>query len=277
MKLLDELRNVDPTNPGQWSRQVSVTLACLLFVLVGALGLQVRVRGSLLPELAGAGEQLPRLEAQLAQARREQRQTQSLSAELQQLAEQLGRTGASLPRSRTALNLAVSLAQGSDGSAVAAVRPWQPASETSRPLPHGGAELRLNGGYGEIVEAVHGAVGTAELRELIELSIEPGDAADDGAVRAEARLLAYYANEAHGEFFPDAPKREPAMAHAPPGLGGLLSPFAPLAGARGEDAAAAAVDTLDSPPRGGIILVGARRYRIVDDPQGGLLLEPEAP
>lgn len=277
MKLLDELRNVDPANPGQWSRRVSVTLACLLFVLIGALGFQVRVRGNLLPELAGAGEQLPRLEAELAQARGEQRQTQSLSAELQQLAERLGRTGASLPRGRIALDLAVSLAQGSDGSAVAAVRPWQPASETSRPFPHRGAELRLGGGYGEIVAAIHSVVGAAELRELVELSIGPGDAPENGPVSAEARLLAYYADEAQGEFFPGAPKREPAMAHAPPGLRALPSPFAALAGERGENAGAGPVDEHDSTPRGGIILVGARRYRIVDDPRGELRLEPEGP
>lgn len=277
MKLLDELRNADPANPGQWSRQVSVTLACLLFVLVGALGLQLRVRGHLLPELAGAGEQLPRLETRLAQARGQRRQTQSLSAELQQLAEQLGRTGASLPRGRTALDLAVSLAQGSDRSAVAAVQPWQPASETSRPLPHRGAELRLDGGYGEIVEAVHGVAGAAELRELVELRIEPGDADNDGAVRAEARLLAYYAGEAHSGLFSGAPKREPATVHAPSGLRDLPSPFAPAAGERGGNADAAPFDEYGSPPRGGVILVGARRYRIVDDPRSGLRLEPEAP
>ena len=39
MTLLAELRNVEPGKPGHWSRRVSVTLACVVLVLVTAVGL----------------------------------------------------------------------------------------------------------------------------------------------------------------------------------------------------------------------------------------------
>lgn len=277
MTLLEELRNVEPGKPGQWSRRVSVTLGCLLLMLVTAVGLQVRVRGKLLPQLAGSAETLSGLERKLQEARRAERQTQGLRMDLEQLEEQLRRTGSRIPRGAESLDLAVSLAAGSPGSAVEEVRPWQPGSEMSRPFPHLGAEMQMAGDYGEIVGAIGHVMAVADLRELAEFNIESGEGSENGRLRAEARLLAYFADEQHDSALRDIGAGGPAMAQAPPTRLDLRSPFAELPRENAADAGTARGEEEDSPRRGGFIRVGNRRYRIVDDAEGRPRLHPETP
>lgn len=277
MTLLDELRNVEPGKPGQWSRRVSVTLACLLLALVTAVGLQVRVRAKLLPQLAGIGENISDLEGKLQEARRAERRTQLLRTDLEQLEEQLGQTGARIPRGAESLDLAVSLAAGSPRSPVEEVRPWQPAGEMPRRFRHVGAEMQMAGDYAEIVGAVVHVMAAAELRELAEFSIESGDGPENGPLRAGARLLAYFADERQAEGLPGIGAGEPAKAPVPPPRMDLPSPFAPLPREIGAGAAQAPREERDSPQRGGFIQVGNRRYRIVDDPEGRPRLRPESP
>ena len=277
MTLLDELRNVEPGKPGQWSRRVSVTLACTLLVLVTAVGLQVRVRGKLLPQLAGAAETLPGLEDRLREVRSAERRSQMLRMELEQLEEQLRQTGSRIPRGSGSLDLAVSLAAGWAGSPVEEVRPWEPPGEMSRRFPHLGAEMQLAGEYGQIIGAIDHVLTAGELRELVEFTIESDDSPDNPGLRAEARLLAYFADERHADRLPDVGADEPAGAQAPPTIMGLPSPFGALAPAIGDLAAAAGGQERESPRQRGFIRVGDRRYRIVDDPEGRPRLHPETP
>lgn len=275
MTLLDELRNVEPGKPGHWSRRVSVTLACCLLVLVTAVGLQVRVRGKLLPRLAGATETLTGLEEELQEARRAQRRSQLLRMELEQLEEQLRQTGWRIPRGAGSLDLAVSLAAGWAGSPVEEVRPWEPPGEMSRRLPHVGAEMQMTGEYGQIIGAIDLVLTAGELRELVEFTIESGDSPENRRLRADALLLAYFADEGHTDWFPDLGAGEPAAAQVPPASLGLSSPFGPLPPEFGDLAAAGGGQ--ESPMESGFIRVGDRRYRIVDDPEGRPRLRPETP
>lgn len=277
MTLLDELRNVEPGKPGQWSRRVSVTLACVLLVLVTAVGLQVRVRAKLLPQLAGIAEAIPGLEEKLREARRAERRTQLLRVDLEQLGEQLRQTGSRVPRNAESLDLAVSLAAASPRSSVEEVWPWQPAGEMSRRFPHVGAEMQMAGDYGEIVGAIGHVMAAAELRELVEFNIESGDGSEKGPLRAGARLLAYFADERRAEGLPDVGTGDPATARAPPARVDLPSPFAALPWEIGGGAGPARGEKRDPPRRGGFIRVGSRRYRIVDDPEGRPRLDPETP
>lgn len=274
MTLLEELRNVEPGKPGQWSRRVSITLACLLLVLVAAVGLQVRVRAKLLPQLASTAETLPDLEEKLQEAGRAKRRTRSLRMDLEQLEEQLRETGSWIPRGADSLDLAVSLAAGSP---VEEVWPWQPAAEMSRRFPHLGAEMKMAGDYGEIIGAVGHVMAAAELRELVEFNIEAGDGSKNGRLRAGARLLAYFADEGHAGGLLHIVADEPATAPAPPTRLNLRSPFAALFREIGDSAATARGEEGDSPRRGGFIRVGNRRYRIADDPEGRPRLHPETP
>ncbi len=277
MTLLAELRNVEPGKPGHWSRRVSVTLACVVLVLVTAVGLQVRVRGTLLPQLASAGEALPGLEEKLQEARRAERRTRLLRVELEQLEERLRQTGSRVPHSAESLDLAVSLAADRAGSPVEEVRPWQPAGEVARRFPHRGAEMQMAGEYGEIVGAIGLVLQAGELRELLEFRIESGDGPEFGQLRAQARLLAYFADERHPDGLLDIGPGEPASAQTPPTRMDLRSPFAELPREVDDDAAAALGEERDSLRRGGFIRVGNRRYRIVDDPEGRLRLRSETP
>lgn len=277
MTLLDELRNVEPGKPGQWSRRVSVTLACMLLVLVTAVGLQVRVRAKLLPQLASTAETLPDLEEELRQARSAERRTALLRMDLEQLGEQLRQTGSRIPRGAQSLDLAVSLAAGSPRSPIEEVWPWQPAAEMSRRFPHVGAEMQMAGDYGEIVGAIGHVMAAAELRELAEFNIESGDGSENGRLRAGARLLAYFADERHAEELLGIDAVEYATAQPPPSPMDLRSPFAPLPWEIGGGVAAARKEERDSPRQGGFIRVGNRRYRIVDDPEGRPRLHSETP
>lgn len=277
MTLLDELRNVEPGKPGQWSRRVSVTLACSLLVLVTAVGLQIRVRGKLLPQLSGAVETLPGLEERLQEARRAQRRSQLLRMELEQLEEQLRQTGARIPRGAGSLDLAVSLASAWAGSPVEAVRPWEPPGEMSRRFPHLGAEIQLAGEYGQIVGAIDHVLTAGELRELVEFTIESGDSTDNHRLRADARLLAYFADDRNADWLPDIGGGATAGAQAPSTSMGLPSPFGALPGEIGDLAADAAGQERESPRQSGFIRVGDRSYRIVADSEGRPRLLPEAP
>ena len=277
MTLLDELRNVEPGKPGQWSRRVSVTLACSLLVLVTAVGLQVRVRGKLLPQLAGAAETLPDLEERLQEARRAQRRSRVLRMELEQLEEQLRQTGSRIPRGAGSLDLAVSLAAGWAGSPVEEVRPWEPPGEMSRRFPHLGAEMQMAGEYGQIIGAIDHVLTAGELRELVEFTIESGNSPENGRLRAEARLLAYFADERNADWLTDIGAGEPAGVQAPPASMSLPSPFGALPREIGDLAAAAGGQERDSPRQSGFIRVGDRRYRIVNDPAGRPRLHRETP
>ena len=277
MTLLDELRNLEPGNPGQWSRRVSVTLACMLLALVSAIGLQVRVRAQLLPRLASADEALSGLETKLENARRAERQAHSLREDLEQLAQRLQRSGARIPRGAESLDLAVALAAASAGSPVAEVRPWQPSGEISRRFPHLGAEMRLAGSYGEIISAIGMVLAAGDLRELAEFGIEAGDDAEDGRLRAEARLLAYFADDSHAGSLLEIGGKAPATASVPPARSDLASPFARLSREKAEPPAPVIADVGISQRRGGVIKVGNRRYRIADDPEGRPRLHPIDP
>ena len=277
MTLLDELRNVEPGKPGQWSRRVSVTLACALLVLVTATGLQVRVRGKLLPQLAAATVTLTGLEERLQEARRAERRSQMLRVELARLEEQLRQTGSRIPRGAASLDLAVSLAAGRAGSPVGEVRPWEPAGEMSPRFPHLGAEMQMAGEYGQIFGAIDLVLTAGELRELVEITIESNDSPESRRLRAEARLLAYFAGEGHADWLSDIGAGEPAGAQASLASMGLPSPFGPLPRGIGELAAAAGGQERESPRESGFIRVGDRRYRIVDDPGGRPRLRQETP
>lgn len=277
MTLLDELRNVEPGKPGQWSRRVSVTLACMLLALVTAVGLQVRVRAKLLPQLAGTGETLTDLEEKLQEATSAERRTGLLRIDLEEMGEQLRQTGARIPRGAESLDLAVSLGTGSPGSPIEEVWPWQPAGELSRRFPHLGAEMQMTGDYGEIIGAIGHVMAAAELRELAEFNIQSGDGLENGRLRAGARLLAYFSDERRADGLLQIGAGGPAMAQAPPTRLDLRSPFAALPAEIDGAGTAARGEEENSPRRGGFIRVGNRRYRILDDPEGRPRLHPEAP
>ena len=277
MTLLDELRNVEPGKPGQWSRRVSVTLACSLLILVTAVGLQVRVRGKLLPQLSGTAETLPDLEERLQEARRAQRRSQLLRMELEQLEEQLRQTGARIPRGAGSVDLAVSLAAAWAGSPVEEVRPWEPPGELSRRFPHLGAEMQLAGEYGQIIGAIGHVLTARELRELVEFTIESDGSPDNSRLRADARLLAYFAEARSADWLPDIGAGETTGPQAPPTSMGLPSPFGALPRENGDLAADVGGQEREPLRESGFIRVGDRRYRIVDDPEGRPRLQPDTP
>ncbi len=276
MKLIEELRNLDPGNPGQWGTRVSIMLACGLFVLISALSLQVRVRGQLLPQLQQARDRLPELRQRLEAAGREGRRLLALQSETDELMQELQGLGVRIPSSREDLGLTVALAAGQSDSPVESVRPWQPPRELMRPLRYAGAELEIAGSYGEILNFLGFALDPNYLRELIELSIEPDDGNVTGRVRARVRLLAYFGEQPAGGISDTATRRaeHPAPPRLPPSLANLASPFGSASSPTEPELPLSAEKVPQPLARGGLIQVGVRRYEVVEDTAGNMRLQP---
>ncbi len=275
MRILDELRVLDTGDPGKWGTRVSLVLACALFMLISVLGFQLWVRGQLIPQLAHARDGLHDLEQELAAARLTQRQRQLLLSKTDQVIEQLRRTGAWIPPATEALDLTVSLAAGWAKALVYAVQPWQPAREFDRPLRHTGAELQMSGSYGEILGFLGLALASEQLREMVEVSIGLPSGEDPGDLRATARLLAYFADDATAGQFqaPVEPQqRQPPLL--PAELANLGSPFGSSDPGAEEFHAADSEETEEAAQRSGLIRVGARSYELEEDPAGNLRLKP---
>ena len=275
MRILEELRVLDTGDPGKWSTRVSLVLACVLFMLVSVLGIQLWVRGQLMPQLAHARDGLHDLEQKLAAARLTERQMQLLRSETDQAIEQLRRSGAWIPPGPEALDLTVSLAAGWAKELVYAVQPWQPPREFDRPLRHTGAELEISASYGEILGFLGLALGSEQLREMVEVSIELPSGEGHGELRATARLLAYFADDATAWQFQtpvEKQRREPPPL--PAELANPGSPFGPLDSGADAIHAADSEETEGAAQRGGLIRVGARSYELEEDPAGNLRLKP---
>lgn len=276
MRILEELRVLDTGDPGKWSTRVSLVLACALFTLVAGLGIQLWVRGQLMPQLAHARDGLHDLEQKLAAARLTERQRQLLHSETDQAIEQLRRSGAWIPPGPEALDLTVSLAAGWAKALVYAVQPWQPAREFDRALRHTGAELEISASYGEILGFLGLALASEQLREMVEINMELPSLEDPEELRATARLLAYFADDATAEQFQspvEKQSRQPPPS-LPAGLANLRSPFGPAASAAEAIHAADSEETEEALQGSGLIRVGARSYELVEDPAGNLRLKP---
>ena len=275
MRILEELRVLDTGDPGKWSTRVSLVLACALFMLVAVLGIQLWVRGQLMPQLAHARDGLQDLEQKLAAARLTERQRQLLHSETDQAIEQLRRSGAWIPPGPEALDLTVSLAAGWAKALVYAVQPWQPARQFDRALRHTGAELEISASYGEILGFLGLALASEQLREMVEISIELPSLEDPGELRATARLLAYFADDATaGQFQAPVEQQRSQPPLLPAEFANLGSPFGPSDSGAEAIHAADSEETEEASRGSGLIRVGARSYELVEDPAGNLRLKP---
>ena len=270
MRLFEELRSLDTGNPGQWSTRVSLFLGCALFLLVSSLGTQLWVRGHLMPQLTLARESLPELRQRLAASQQTAHRMRTLRTETEGLMRRLRQSGAWMPAGPEAMDLAVSLAAGQRDALVEAVQPWLPTRGADRLFRHAGAELEITGSYAQVLNFFALALPSGQLRELVELSIRSETAEDAGKLRATARLLAYFADEATARLF-QAPangnSRQPQWS-IPVEFQNLRSPFGPPGSEAGTIHTADPATPAGAPPRRGLIRVGARSYELLEDTSG---------
>ena len=277
MKLLDELRKVEPGKPGHWSTRVSVLLACVLFILVTALGMQIRVRGQTLPQLENAEAALGELRQQLESALLAQDRVDLLRAEVSRLQVRLDQTGVRIPEGPGTLDLAVALSTASDDSPVREVRPWRPAGEASRALPYVGGEIEVVADYGGIIQFLHFVLTSGPLRELAGIAVEPAAETATGGLRATARMLAYFGNDGYAAALRSVDVTDPPHAPINPPHADLRSPFGAGAGNATEAAAGEPIEGAVSQRPAGHIRVGDQRYELMEDPGGNIRLKRRAP
>ena len=275
MSLLTELRNVDPRDPGHWSTRISVLTACAVFALVTALGMQVRVRGQTLPQLASAGRGLQESLEKLEAARQAKDQAGLLRSELDRQSQRLQRVATWIPARPETLNLAVALTDAPNDSPIREVRPWHPAGALSRPLPYVGGEIEVSANYGEIIQFLDFALAQGPLREMEEIIIFTDSETD--RLRATVRMLAYYGNERYAAIPRSGAAEVPGPSPPGPLRADLPSPFGPAPkNIEGPDPGQ--VPGKAEPRRqAGTIRVGRTRYELVEDSVGNIRLEPLSP
>lgn len=279
MTLLEELRNLDVADPGLWSRRVSAVLACTLFMLIAIAGLRIRVFGQLMPRLQAAAADAAALEQQLADIRSDASATRAIGEEAEQAEALLKAAAVWIPAQAPELDLPVALTAGRNSEALRAIQPWAPAANPSAQLRHTGAELELRGSYAELSAFLSHALHSVQLRELIELKVEPPGPEDGGRLRATARLVAYSGGSGAARLLRIMPQGPTSLNAAefnvPHGVEGRLSPFGvPPPAAGGAHGAEGRPE--EAPPSSrerGFVQVGIRRYAIMQNEAGRLSLQ----
>ena len=275
MSLLGDLSNVDPRDPGHWSTRISVLMACVVFTLTTALGMQARVRSQTLPQLANARAALQESLQGLKAARLSNDQAGRIRRELERVSERLRQFATWIPTRSEAMDLAVSLADVSADSPIREVRPWHPAGELARPLPFVGGEIEVSADYAEIIQFLDLTLAHGPLREMEEIEI--GSAAGTNRLRATVRLLAYFGTERFAAIPRNAAGDVSRPAPSEPLQSELSSPFGPAPTIVETAVSGEASEEPALPRQVGTIRVGRTHYELVEDSSGNVRLKPGGP
>ena len=171
--LLDQLRNLDPNDPGRWPLGVRIATVALLFVLVTAGGYYFLVWKKQRPILLEArAEEGQLMESLSTKARR----AANLDAYRQQLAEMEKSFGAmlrQLPNKTEVPNLLVDISQTGLAAGLEE-KLFQPQGENKKDfyaeLP---IKIRLTGGYHEMGQFASGIAALPRIVTLHDIEITP--------------------------------------------------------------------------------------------------------
>jgi type IV pilus assembly protein PilO len=171
--LLDQLRNLDPNDPGRWPIAVRIATVALLFILVTAGGYYFLVWKKQRPILLEArAEEGQLMESLSTKARR----AANLEAYRQQLAEMEKSFGAmlrQLPNKTEVPNLLVDISQTGLAAGLEE-KLFQPQGENKKDfyaeLP---IKIRLTGGYHEMGEFASGIAALPRIVTLHDIEITP--------------------------------------------------------------------------------------------------------
>lgn len=172
-ELFDQLRNLDPNDPGRWPIAVRVATVVLLFLLVTAGGYYFLVWKEQRPKLLEArAEEGQLMESLSTKARR----AANLDAYRQQLAEMEKSFGAmlrQLPNKTEVPNLLVDISQTGLASGLEE-KLFQPQAENKKDfyaeLP---IKIRLTGGYHEMGKFASGIAALPRIVTLHDIEITP--------------------------------------------------------------------------------------------------------
>lgn len=190
-KLIDQLRNLDPNDPGRWPIAARIATVVLLFMIVTAGGYYFFVWKEQRPVLLEEREKESQLMESLSvKARR----AANLEAYRQQLAEMEKSFGAmlrQLPNKTEVPNLLVDISQTGLAAGLEE-KLFQPQDENKKDfyaeLP---IKIRLTGGYHEMGKFASGIAALPRIVTLHDIEITPVGAAEPSELTLEVTAKTY--------------------------------------------------------------------------------------
>ena len=191
--LLDELRNLDPNDPGRWPLGVRLGTALLLFLFVAGLGYWYFVWKAQRPLLLEAREKEVQLMAELTTKARRAANLDAYRAQLAEMEKSFGAMLRQLPNKTEVPNLLVDISQTGLAAGLEE-KLFQPQGEIKRDfyaeLP---IKLRYTGSYHELGSFVSGIAALPRIVTLHDIDIKPteDDSFDELTLDVTAKTYRY--------------------------------------------------------------------------------------
>ena len=219
MKLLDELRSLDPRDPGRWPLQVLIGAVAVAFAAVALVGVYLLVWNEQRPELQ-------RRQAEEQQLRQEFRDKHSKAVNLEVYKQQLkdiersfGALLRQLPGKTEVPSLLVDISQTGLAAGLQE-KLFQPVAEEKRDfyaeLP---IKIRLSGSYHQFGEFVSGIAALPRIVTLHDIDIKPDnkDAYDQLSLELTAKTYRYLDEDEIAAAEAERAKKDAAQRPKPAG------------------------------------------------------------
>ena len=187
-ELLDQLRNLDPNDPGRWPLGVRIGTVVLLFVFAASAGYWYFVWKAKRPELLEARAKETELWGTLESKARKAANLQAYKDQLAEMEKSFGAMLRQLPNKTEVPNLLVDISQTGLGAGLEE-KLFQPLSEDRKDfyaeLP---IAIRLTGNYHEMGTFASGIAALPRIVTLHDVEIVPGGPVARGGVPGDLTL-----------------------------------------------------------------------------------------
>ena len=202
-ELLEQLRALDPNDPGRWPQGVRMGAAVLLFLLAAAGGYYYFVWDSLHPDLVAARAQETELLATLTEKAGKAANLQAYKDQLAEMEKSFGAMLRQLPNKTEVPNLLVDISQTGLASGLQE-KLFQPQAEQRKDfyaeLP---ISIRLTGGYHQMGNFAAGVAALPRIVTLHDIEIVPVNKesgnASDLVLNVTAKTYRYLDEEEQAE------------------------------------------------------------------------------
>ena len=187
-ELLDQLRNLDPNDPGRWPLGVRIGTVVLLFVFAASAGYWYFVWKAKRPELLEARAKETELWGTLESKARKAANLQAYKDQLAEMEKSFGAMLRQLPNKTEVPNLLVDISQTGLGAGLEE-KLFQPLGENRKDfyaeLP---ISIRLTGNYHEMGTFASGIAALPRIVTLHDVEIVPAAAVTRGGVPGDLTL-----------------------------------------------------------------------------------------
>ncbi len=188
-ELLDQLRGLDPNDPGRWPLAVRVGIVALVFVLAASAGYWYFVWKSKRPELLEARAKETELWSTLETKARRAANLQAYKDQLAEMEKSFGAMLRQLPNKTEVPNLLVDISQTGLAAGLEE-KLFQPQAEIRKDfyaeLP---ISIRLTGNYHQMGNFAGGIAALPRIVTLHDIEITPAAARRDGRGGADGDLV----------------------------------------------------------------------------------------